>query len=411
MNKKIIIGLASVAIIAGAGWFWSQKQTATTPNTSWRKAAVQIDALEQTVAATGTLGAVGTVDIGTQVSGIIDKIFVDFNDVVKANQTLAVLDKTALQASRDESSASLARSEAVAAKSKYDLERATQLFAQNVISEAELQAAQSTHASNAAQVAQAKASLRKAEISLSYTTIRSPINGTVISRNVEQGQTVAASLSTPTMFVVAEDLRNMEILADVDESDIGKIKVGQQARFTVQAYPDREFAGTVQQIRLQPQVVQNVVNYTVVLSAPNPELTLFPGMTATVEFIIAQSDTALVVPTAATNFRPPLPSTPPSGSKDASTTRRAHSKSGAPEKSSRPRGARHETRIWVERDGQLHPIPVKLGLSDDTRTALLDAGTLQMGDSVIVGSAQSTNPGRPSGSFNPMMMGGSSRRR
>ena len=418
MIKKISIITGTVLVIVIAVTLWKKSPKNAKDQVQWRKNAVEFGVLEQNVSATGTLGAVGTVEVGSQVSGIIDKILVDYNDIVKSNQPLAILDKTALLASRDESRASLARAQAQAQKSQFDLDRAQQFFAQNVISEVELQTAQSTHAVNQAQVDQARASLRRAEASLTYTTIRSPINGTVISRAVERGQTVAASLSTPTLFVVAEDLAQMEILADVDESDIGKIQLGQEARFTVQAYPDREFNGTVQQVRLQPQVVQNVVNYTVVLSAPNPELALFPGMTATVDFIIAQSDSGIIIPTAATNFRPPFSpdGKPRSGGKfsprgEFSAGDEFKALRGAPGKTrSELRRSVGRSRVWVERQGQLKPIAVKLGLSDDTRTALLDPGELQTADSVVVGSLQNNSRGGAGRSFNPMMMGGPRRR-
>ncbi len=260
--------------------------------------------LENIITSTGTLSAVGTVEVGTQVSGSVSHVLVDYNQGVTAGQVLAVLDTTMLSASVRDARATVMRADALREQAGRDLARADDLLDSELISDAEFEDAGTSSKSAEASLLSAVASLDRALANLSYAVIRSPIDGTVIMRSVEPGQTVAASFSTPTLFIIAEDLSEMEIRALVDESDIGQIKEGQNVHFTVEAYIDEEFEGTVRQVWLQPQTVQNVVNYTVVIDAANKSGLLYPGMTATVDFMIDEVRDVLLVSNAALRFQP-----------------------------------------------------------------------------------------------------------
>jgi HlyD family secretion protein len=260
--------------------------------------------IENVISSTGTLSAVGTVEVGTQVSGTIDRVLVDYNEHVRRGQVLAVLDTTQLVASVRDAEASVLRAQAQHDQAVRDHGRAADLYAQNLISEADFDDSETSVMTAKAGVLSAEAGRDRSRANLGYAVIRSPIDGTVIMRNVEEGQTVAASFSTPTLFVIAEDLAEMEIRALVDESDIGQVKVGQKVRFTVEAYIDEEFEGIVRQIWLQPQTIQNVVNYTVVVDATNDRGLLFPGMTATADFFVDEVRDVLLVPNSALRFKP-----------------------------------------------------------------------------------------------------------
>jgi HlyD family secretion protein len=260
--------------------------------------------LINTVSSTGTINAVSTVEVGTQVSGIIDKIYVDFNDQVHKGQLMAVLDTVLLKTTLMDAQANMEKAKAQLEEAQADYDRNLPLFQKKLISEAEFLPIQIQLKTQKANLISAQASLERAQRNLRYAFIHSPINGTVIQRNVEEGQTVAASLQAPVLFVIAEDLSKMEIHAQVDESDIGMIKEGQKVTFTVQAYPDKTFNGVVRQIRLQPTTVQNVVNYTVIIDAANNDNLLLPGMTATIDFIVEERQDVLLVPNTALRFQP-----------------------------------------------------------------------------------------------------------
>ncbi|MFA4839307.1 MAG: efflux RND transporter periplasmic adaptor subunit, partial [Candidatus Neomarinimicrobiota bacterium] len=260
--------------------------------------------VENTVSATGTIKARGTVEVGTQVSGIIDHLFVDFNDNVKKNQVLAILDTTKLAVAVRQAESDLQRVQAQYDQAVYEYDRNSDLYEQKLISEQDFIQARTDKKTTEASLKTAKIALDKAAKELKYAYVKSPIDGKVIYRNVEEGQTVAASFTTPTMFTIAEDLTKMEIRALVDESDIGSIKVGMKARFTVQSYPDETFTGVVRQIWLQPETVSNVVNYTVVFDATNEKNLLLPGMTATVDFLIEHKENVLLVPNLALKIQP-----------------------------------------------------------------------------------------------------------
>jgi HlyD family secretion protein len=271
---------------------------------TWRTEVVRRGTIRSQVSATGNLKAVTTVQVGSQVSGTIAALNADFNDQVKKGQVLAQLDPTFLRAQVAQNRADLERSQVQVRQAVRDSLRIFSLGAQGLASQSEQDATQTALDAARASEQSARAAMDRAETNLRYATILSPIDGVVISRNVDVGQTVAASLSAPTLFTIANDLTRMQLEAAVDEADIGSIREGQPATFTVDAHPDLSFTGTVDQVRLQPETIQNVVTYTVVILVENPDLSLLPGMTANVTILVDQAEDVLRIPNAALRFRP-----------------------------------------------------------------------------------------------------------
>ena len=271
---------------------------------AYRFAAVERGDLEASVSATGKLDAVTAVQVGTQVSGQVAAILVDFNDRVRKGQLIARIDPTLQQQTVRDAAAGLERAQAELAQARREYDRNKQLFDRKVLTEAEFNDTQYRLAVAQASVKSAQVTLDRARQNLAYTSIYAPIDGIVVERNVDVGQTVAASLSAPQLFLIANDLSQMQILAAVDESDIGLIQEGQSVRFTVQAYPNENFEGRVRQVRLQSSVQENVVNYTAVVEVANTAGKLLPGMTATVDFLTGSASNVLLVPNAALRFRP-----------------------------------------------------------------------------------------------------------
>jgi HlyD family secretion protein len=331
MRKTLLI-LVAVALIGGGAYTYYRYSQKPEPPTITTARVTRGD-LAETVGATGALQAVTTVQVGTQVSGTIQELNADFNSLVRKGQVLARLDPSLIQSQIEQARANLIRAEADLERlrvalddSRTKYERAKELSAKKLIAQTELEAAEVTVRSSEAQlrsqqagVTQSQASLRQNQVNLAHTVIESPIDGLVISRNVDVGQTVAASMSAPTLFVLAADLTKMQVLASLDESDVGRIRPGQFVRFRVDAFPTDEFTGSVTQVRLQPTTVQNVVTYQTVIDVPNPGLKLKPGMTANVNIEIARRDNTLRVPNGALRFRPTaetftaLGQTPPPG--------------------------------------------------------------------------------------------------
>lgn len=260
--------------------------------------------ITQTVTATGTLSAVTTVQVGSQVSGVIARLYADFNSRVKKGQLLAELDPTPFQQQVEQRQADVTKAQVEAANAKISLTRQERLVKAGIGVTADYDAAKATYDADSAQVAQARASLAQAQTNLKYTKIISPIDGIVVDRAYDVGQTVAASFQAPTLFQIAQDLTKMQVQADVDQSDIGRIAVDQVARFTVDSYPDQEFHGRIAQIRLNATVSQNVVTYPVIIEVPNPDEKLRPKMTANVTIDVATVQNALRVPNAALRFKP-----------------------------------------------------------------------------------------------------------
>jgi len=371
------------------------------------------------VSATGTLSAVTTVQVGTQVSGLISKLYVDFNDRVEKGQLIAQLDTTLLESNKRDVEASLERAQADLAQAKRDLDRLTALNDEGIAAVADFNKAQYNYDVARASVKSAEASLSRANQNLGYATITAPVSGTVVERAVDVGQTVAASLSAPKLFVIANDLSEMQILAPVDESDIGQIKEGQSVRFTVKAYPDRKFTGTVRQVRLQSTTDQNIVNYTVVIAVKNDDGKLLPGMTATVEFVTASASDVLKVANAALRFRPSEAQMAEARTRMQRElaarmgANRDGAAQGAEPGGAGPNGARHNGEhagggfpgggmngggngkgsrtpsflFYLDKDGVLSMMPVRPGITDgqftEVRGPLLDAGT-----QVIAGMGQ-----------------------
>ncbi len=297
----VLIGALTLVVFA---WWALAYQGSPGSRPSFTFAQVSRGDLEIIVSSTGSLAAVETVEIGTQASGTIDQLLVDYNDQVKKGQVLAVLDQSSFNASVKKAKAEVLKAQAELQQAEDEFRRNAPLQEKGYISAQEFLPIRTAVDTTKASLQSAEANLEQAEINLEHTVIRSPIDGTVIDRSVDAGQTVAASLSTPTLFLIAEDLSRMQIETQVDETDIGQIRQGQPVRFTVQSYFDQDFIGSVRQIRLQPETNDNVVTYTVIVDASNESRLLMPGMTATVDFIVHQAKNTLLVPVAVLNFKP-----------------------------------------------------------------------------------------------------------
>jgi len=416
MKKKYLIIIIVIVIIAGAAWlFYSGKRSDAIV---WKTAKVEKGDIQVTVKASGTLGAVTTVQVGTQVSGIINKIYVDFNSVVREGQVIAVLDTTYLAQAVEDANASLKRAQIQVNQAKREYDRTKLLFDQKVMAQADYDLALTTYETAVTNSSSATAALNRAKINLHYATIKAPISGVVVSRAVDVGQTVAASFNTPTLFTIANDLTKMQVQASIDEADIGKILVGQDVSFTVDAYDDQTFNGTVRQVRLQPVITQNVVNYTVIVDVPNPDLKLLPGMTANITVMIKEAKDVLKVPASALKFNPPMEyiekmkkeipdslkkrmngrnheSEAREGGQGSPRIPRMRSGSGGSIQGlSHEGGLKREGHpnfgmIWIKEGETIKPRRVIIGLSDGSYTEV--KSKISEGDEVITGSFQSQN--------------------
>ncbi len=387
MKKKTKIWLIILAVVVAAiaAIILVKNTKSANKELVIRTHAVTEYTVENTVTATGTIEPVETVEVGTQVSGKVEKIYVDFNDVVKKGDLLAELDKQTLNQSLSRAKASLTSAESQLNYAKLNYDRIKQLYEANAATLASYQEAQNSYTQAQMSKRNAQASYDQARVDLGYAEIYSPIDGIVLDRAVEVGQTVAASFSTPTLFTLANDLTKMQVEADVDEADIGQVKVGQRVSFTVDAYMDDNFDGTVSQIRMKPTTTSNVVTYTVIIEAPNPDQKLFPGMTASVT-IVTEEQTGLAVPAEAFNFTP--------DEQVLKALRKSHDK---PSEGQRPQGEMPEgerpqmqegsrpVMVWVKKGDDMMPRPVKVGMSDGAYK-IVEQG-LQLGDSVVL-SAQ-----------------------
>ena len=399
--KKIIVLLLLLA--GGAGYLFLSDGGAT--EYTFRTAALESGNIVAKVTATGKLSAVTVVEVGTQVSGTVKEIYADFNDHVKKGQLIALIDPDVLSAKLEESKANLtvarasvARAKANLADSQRNLKRNKELWSRNLIAKSELEAAETTHALNRAslqeaeaRVLQVQAALRQSESNLGYTRILSPEDGVIISRLVNVGQTVAASLSTPTLFSIAKDLTDMQIETSVDEADIARVKEGQEVEFTVDAHRGTVFPGKVKQVRIAPGTTDNVVTYPVIISVANPELKLKPGMTANVSIITERRTGVLRVPMAALRFTPP-----PTEAPVAVAT--ATSSPFAPSMPRRPRGGGAGngqgggagtngafSSIWTVRDGKLaEQINFRAGIGDGSFIEVAGSKELKEGDLLAI---------------------------
>lgn len=361
--------------------------------------------VENTVTATGTIEPVETVEVGTQVSGKVEKIYVDFNDEVKKGELLAELDKLTLNQSVSRAKASLTSAESQLNYAKLTYDRTKQLFESNAATLAAFQEAQNAYTQAQMSKKNAQASYDQALVDLSYAEIYSPIDGVVLDRAVEVGQTVAASFSTPTLFTLANDLTKMQVEADVDEADIGQVKTGQRVSFTVDAYTSDVFQGTVNQIRMQPTTTSNVVTYTVIIDAPNPDLKLFPGMTASVT-IVTEEQTGLAVPAEALKFTPD------------EAVLKAMCKTDKPDSHQQPEGEvpqgdrpmmdkanRSESAkmVWLKNGDNMMPRPVQTGMTD-VAYVIVEEG-LHEGDSVVLSAQYVVKEKQKKTGENPFMPG------
>jgi HlyD family secretion protein len=412
MKHRFVLILILSIIVLGAGGFL-YFSNGSSPEVMYRMEKVTRGDLQVVITATGTLSAVRTVQVGTQVSGTIAKLYADFNSIVKKGRVVALIDPTFLEASVKDAQANLQRAKAQANESKRAFNRAKTLLGKGLTSQADYDAAITAYESNSAAQKQAQAQLDRAEINLRYATIKAPIDGVVISRAVDVGQTVAASLSAPTIFTIANDLTKMQVQANVDEADIGKVQVGQEVNFTVDAYADQPFQGVVSQIRLASVTVQNVVNYIVIIDVPNPELKLMPGMTATVTILVTKKENVLRVPTVALRFQPPAEQIEEridssSQQDDSARTERRRQftqrmqEGGGGQSSRQGGGERAMARLWVQgKNKKLTSILIRPGIVDGTFTEIL-RGHVEEGQEIVVGvltqkPTTTATPLRPTG--------------
>jgi HlyD family secretion protein len=416
-RKRILLTLCTLLLLAGGAFgFWRYGNHA--PESPYVTIPVQRTNITQVVAATGTLQAVVTVQVGSQVSGTIEKLFANFNSKVKAGDVVAQLNQDKFKAAVDQARANLlaarsnlAKAKVTVADAQRTLERNRELKKRDLVAQSDLDAAQTAYDAavaqlevNKAQAAQAEAALNQVSVDLSNTVIRSPVDGIVISRNVDVGQTVAASLQAPTLFTIANDLAKMEVHTSVDEADVGNVWDGQEVTFTVDAFPARRFRGKVYQVRNAPVTVQGVVTYNAVVRIDNKDLLLKPGMTANVQFLVSRKEDVLAIPNMAIRFKPP------DQKDEAQELLRQDQSRAAPRVGARRTsrtggggggGARERrVRIYVLRNSKPQPIEVQLGITDGSKTEVRD-GELNENDAVIIGMASSATNSTQPGIANP----------
>ncbi|MBC7362307.1 MAG: efflux RND transporter periplasmic adaptor subunit [Candidatus Aminicenantes bacterium] len=443
MKKKTLFIIIAIVVIVGlvVGFTLVKKSSNNKPK--YRTEKVSRGDIEAVVTATGTLNPVVLVQVGSQVSGRIEKIYVDFNSKVKKGDILAELDQSQLKAQIEQNQANYQNAIASVERAKVSLEiaqknyeRAKSLFEKNLISSQEKDQAEAAYlqakadlVSAEARAAQAKYQLDASKVNLSYAIIRSPIDGVVVSRNVNVGQTVAASFQAPTLFEIANDLTKMQVECLVDEADVGKVKEGQKVKFTVEAYPNETFWGVVRQVRYAAQVQQNVVQYTAILDVDNSSMKLLPGMTATCSIVVGEAKNVLRVPNAALRFTPDLkpeelqkimkaafeemaarrqqqgggaPVGPSSGTQASGGQRTFNfaqmGQMGAMSGSGQQGTRRGPSRVWMmDEKGNLKVVFVRTGVTDNAYTEII-SGNLKEGDEVIIGlmtASSSSSSGRP----------------
>jgi len=388
-GRRVLLAIVVIAAVAASiGIYMKRENGKSEPK--YRTEAAEVGSVAETVAATGTISAVTTVQVGSQVSGIVAKLYADYNSPVKKGQLLAELDPTPFQQQVEQRQADLLGAQVQVRNAEIQFQRTQRLVQEQLTPQADYDTAKAAYDAAVAQAAQSEASLKQAKTNLSYTKIFSPIDGIVVARQYDVGQTVAASFQAPTLFTIAEDLTKMQVQADVDQSDISRVSVGQQARFTVDAYADEPFSGQISQIRLNATQNQNVITYPVMIDVPNPDAKLKPKMTADVTIEVARVSDVLRVPNAALRFRPiETAATAGSGGNAGAPKQGGFSKAagalaqatgGAPAK----RGG--QTVYVLDAAGEPKATPVRTGISDGRFTAIVDGG-LKAGDRVITGIA------------------------
>ena len=426
MRKRIIITLLLLLVVAGSGFgYWRWNNGPKEP--PYVTVPAQRSNITQVVSSTGTLQAGVTVQVGSQVSGTIEKLFANFNTKVKSGQVVAQLNQDKYKAAVDQARANqiaaqsnLAKAKVTVEDTRRTLERARELRKRELMAQSELDAAQTAYDAalaqlevNKAQVAQALAAYNQMTVDLNNTVIRSPVDGIVISRNVDVGQTVAASLSAPTLFTIANDLSKMEVHSNVDEADVGNVWEGQEVTFTVDAFPARRFRGKVYQVRNAPINVQGVVTYNAVARIDNKDLILKPGMTASVQFLVSRKENVVVIPNMAMRFKPPdqndeaveILRQEKSRVARPVGTRRTSRAAGVGGGAGGGRGNRRAT-IYLLKDGKAQPVEVQLGVTDGTRSEVLDEA-IGENDAVIIAmsSAASSSQSGVANPFQPQRPG------
>ena len=356
--SKIWIAVIVIVVIAVAAWALSGGKKEEEIN--FKEEAVKTETLQNSVTATGTIEAVTSVTVGTQVSGIVNKLYVDYNSQVKKGQVIAELDKTNLLSELNTAKANLVSAQSSLNYQAANMERYKTLYKKGLVSADEYENALLTYRQAKEQVASSKENVQRAQTNLGYATITSPIDGTVISKSVEEGQTVAASFNTPELFTIAKDLTNMQVVANVDEADIGNVKEGDRVTFTVDAYPDDTFEGTVKQVRLEATTTNNVVTYEVVISAPNADLKLKPGLTANVTIYTQERSGVLAVANKALRFTP----TKETVGKDMKIV-----------------DCKGKNKVWTLNGNTLTAHPVTIGQSDGINTEITKG--LKQGDKIV----------------------------
>lgn len=414
MRRHLGLIGAVVAVVVGIVAYSQVARSDSTPAPV--TARVTRGSIVDTVDATGTIQPVTTVQVGTQVSGTIKSLAADFNTVVHRGQVIAVLEPSLFQTQVEQAKATVSKLQADAERAAVEvrdtqakLKRARELSEKQLISASDLDTAvtaanqaEAQVKSAEAQIIQAKAQLRQADVNLGHTIITAPIDGIVVARSVDVGQTVAASMQAPTLFVIAGDLSRMQVLASVDESDIGRVRQGQPVSFTVDAYPGETFSGTVSQVRLQPTVEQNVVSYTTVIDVPNKDLKLKPGMTANVSVEIARADDVLRVPTAALRFRPKSDDASGGGRRQAQGQGQGQGQGAAQgQERGGPRNPNMH-RVWVWAGGAMQPHRIETGVSNGTMTAVT-GGDLTEGTEVVTSTADPTQRASSAPTTSPLL--------
>jgi len=391
LKRNTWIGIAGVVVLVGAGCAWSLRKPVE--EIKWRSVAVDRGNVTQRISATGTINALVQVPVGTQVSGVVTDLYADYNSLVKKGQVIARIDPTTWETQLEDTKATLQRAQAAFENAKSDYNRNKRLAALQLLADSDLDAKELALKTAAGNLESAKAGLSKARINLSYCTIQAPVNGVVVARSVDVGQTVAASFSTPNLFTIAQDLSRMKVETSIDEADIGLVAVGQKAFFTVDSFPDKQFKGSVSEVRLEPITNQNVVTYKVVMEVTNEakasqparpdrgpgtaryipsgaqvyagDLALMPGMTANVSIVTNRREAVLRVPSVALRFNPSA------FTKDTAAKKEDKPTPGA-SRGPVAKGmvAKREDRVWILENGKPKAIPVQAGVSDGQFTEI-----------------------------------------